>query len=199
MKVPSTDWHFSSCPQKDAQHWKLQQTQTAMKLVHAHRLLRAVMAWRLVALVVFTEAQQVPATCTHVKRDKWTKKVCTSSRDLRLYRMWTCYFLGVGSWRFVYSFKFQVHQGWADSPAAGAVCLSSAKSTSCQCSRDKRCSPLSGLKSCGMYQHCEGKIVCRVDLYFRLAVASGRCNVFKNLSFIGANFRHFTDIHHPII
>jgi len=28
--------------------------------VHAHRLLRAVMAWRLVALVVFTEAQQVP-------------------------------------------------------------------------------------------------------------------------------------------
>lgn len=40
-----------------------------MKLVHANCLLRAVMAWRLVALVVFTEAQQVPATCTHVKRD----------------------------------------------------------------------------------------------------------------------------------
>ena len=28
------------------------------------------MTWRLVALVVFTEAQHVPATCMHVKRDK---------------------------------------------------------------------------------------------------------------------------------
>ena len=83
------------------------------------------MAWRLVALVVFTEAQQVPATCAHVKRDKWTKKVCKSSRDLRL-SLSACFQRdGIGMivsnvdmlvpwcWilEFVYSFKFQVHQG----------------------------------------------------------------------------------------